>query len=57
MEHRKKHIQLTQQLEAKNKKKSKNWKKLFISLGSVILMAGATYGLMVSISAAKNAGN
>ena len=56
MENKKIDIQLTQQLEAKNKKKNKNWKKLFISLGSVALVAGASYGLMISINAAKIAG-
>ena len=56
MEYKEKDVQLTQQLEAKNKKKIKNWKKLLISLGSVALVAGASYGLMVSISAAKKAG-
>ncbi|MCK5807068.1 MAG: hypothetical protein KAG91_01580 [Mycoplasmataceae bacterium] len=56
MEYKETDIQLTQQLEAKNKKKKRNWKKLLISLGSVALVAGASYGLMISISAAKNAG-
>ena len=55
MEYDNDEIQLTQQLEAKNKKK-KNWKKLLISLGSLTLVAGASYGLMISISAAKKAG-
>ena len=56
MDYKNNEFELTLQLKAKNKKRKRNWKKLFISLGSVSLVAGACYGLMISISVAKNAG-
>ena len=47
-------VELTQELEIKKTEKKKSYKKLFISLGSVILVAGAATTLVVGIKAAKN---
>lgn len=46
-------IEVTQQVEMKSKKKSKTIKTLLVSLGTLTLAAGAAYGLVVTIEAAK----
>ena len=46
-------IEITQQVEMKSKKKSKTIKTLLISLGTLTIAAGAAYGLVITIEAAK----